>query len=207
MQYDPVCFILLYRWEELGKLNQLPSLHTLILSNNPLQNVTTVIPLSPRKVMSPRRIKESPRSKKNEGSPHPKRTRTKSEGDTNSHVFRKLFTNGLEFGDEGSDRDVINNLMEEMLSVVTLGSERMHKCYLQHALSKPKTPEECSSKEEQTAPMDTALNLSELTEEDNPGFPALSMLCVSSTRISHWSDLEALTKFPSLKSLRLQVTP
>ncbi|KAJ8020207.1 Tubulin-specific chaperone cofactor E-like protein [Holothuria leucospilota] len=192
------------RWEELGKLNQLPSLQTLILSNNPLQNVTTVIPLSPRKVVSPRRSKESPRSKKTEGSPHPKRTRTKSGGDTNSHVFRKLFTNELDFGDEGSDCDVINHLMEEMLSVVALGSERMYKCYLDHALSKPKTPEGCLSKEEQTAPMDTALSLSELTEEDNPGFPALRMLCVSNTRLSHWSDLEALTKFPSLKSLRLQ---
>ncbi|PIK49322.1 hypothetical protein BSL78_13781, partial [Apostichopus japonicus] len=196
------------RWEEVGKLNQLPSLETLILSKNPLENVTTYIPPSPRKVVSPRRLTYSPRSKKLEGSPHPKRTRTRSGGEQRSPAHRKLFADEADVGKSGQEVDVINHLMEEMLSVVALGSERMLKCYLDHAIQKPKTAQEYSNRQKDNkSQVDMTIDLKEVQEgDDDPGFPALRMLCMSNTRLSDWSDLEALTKFPRLKSLRIQET-
>ncbi|XP_072027514.1 tubulin-specific chaperone cofactor E-like protein [Amphiura filiformis] len=171
------------RWEDVIKLQYLPQLHTLILSDNPLLNISPVTMVTadshtPSQENEPTSCKESTKP------PALEKGASQTE------------ENGLEEiqGESEPDKELPNDVSDST-----------------------STQEECSNQEDgsvQSGIGATAIDSDEITVEKEDGdddvtmaFQALSVLCVSNTKLSSWNDIEALRTFPKLRSLKIRDIP
>ena len=99
------------------------------------------------------------------------------------------------------------NTAKEAVAVHEQNGVAMNDDLQQHNSAAPAT-DGARSKENlgtMSSPSSSPSSSSSTSGTKTPTFQALLTLCVSDTRLSSWSDLEALHGFPKLKSLKIRV--